>query len=151
MEIDIPDFFYIDITDFFYNVNTWEFSGSVATHGPNASITTWQAALEQAKDAPLLTTEEQLEALRSHIRDFGAWSAWSKEEIAAFTPEECNAIFIQLVSADMRKGGLDDLAGIDDPDIEDVWCDYEALVADGQASGNLYRGDDKRVYYYLGH
>lgn len=44
----------INITRFVIDTDTWDFSGSVATHGANAGRDTWRAALVQAKGEPRL-------------------------------------------------------------------------------------------------
>lgn len=131
----------IDITDFFNSADAFEFSASVAERGENAGKETWNNAKEEGTRAPLLTTPDQIQALRDHVKEFGAWS---REEIEAWSSVECNALFIQLVSGDMREAGLDQ-----DPDDQD-WQEYEKRAERGNCPGNIYRGDDGRVYYYLG-
>lgn len=132
----------IDITEFVTYGETWEFSGSIATHGPDAGPNTWRASLEEAKRTPLLTTEEQLDAMRQWAKETGAWDC---AERAAWPPDEINALFIQLVSGDMRDTGLDNV------DLEDFdWEAYRAEAEQGQISGNIYRAGDGRIFYYLG-
>jgi hypothetical protein len=131
----------IDITTFFSEAEPWNFSASVAERGRNAGPETWNNAMEEGAKSPLLTTPEQIEALRDHVQGFGAWE---REEIAAWTPVECNALFIQLVSGDMREGNLDN-----DPDDSD-WADYERRAEAGNCRGRIWRGDDSKIYYYLG-
>ena len=131
----------IDITHFFEDANPFAFSRSVAEAGKDAGATSWKNALEEGARAPLLSTPEELDALRDYVRGFGAWSP---EEIAAWSAGECNALFIQLVSDDMREGRLDS-----DPDESD-WKEYERGAESGQCSGNIYRGDDGAIFYYLG-
>lgn len=87
-----------------------------------------------------LDTPEKLEAMREHMRGYGAWSA---EEIAAWSPEELNGFLAQEVAAWMREGGLP--PGPSDAD----WRDYEALCEAGAANGMIYRGDDGEAYVYL--
>lgn len=70
----------IDIADFFTSADPFEFSASIAERGQNAGPQTWANAKEQAADAPLLQTEEQLEALRDWALSS---SAWNEEKIAA--------------------------------------------------------------------
>ena len=131
----------IDITEFFKNVDTWPLSGSIATHGPNAGPNTWTNAKAEARESPLLKTEDELDAMRQWAKETGAWS---REEITAWSPEEVNALFIQLVSGDMREARLD---GIEFDDID--WEDYERR-AENELNGAIYRGDDGHVYYDLG-
>lgn len=132
----------IDITSFFETADPFEYSASRAERGQNAGPETWANAKQHGADAPLLTTEKQLNALRSYVKDFGAWGA---EEIAAWGATECNALFIQLVSGDMRDGNLDN-----EPDDAD-WRKYEKRAEDGNCSGNIYRSEDGRIFYSLSH
>jgi hypothetical protein len=131
----------IDITDFFNYADASDFSASIAEKGITAGSETWANAKEEGKHAPLLTTPEQIEALREYVKGFGAWS---KEEIAGWSKIECNALFIQLVASNMREGGIDC-----NPD-ESEWREYETRAEEGNCSGNIYRGEDGRIYYYLG-
>lgn len=130
----------IDITEFFRTEEHSDYSASVAEKGPAAGRITWAAAMRAADHPPvMLDTEDKLEAFRDHMRGFGAWD---DAEIAAWTQQECNALFIQLVSGDIRECGIDTLQ----PD----WTDYEAGAQAGRHSGNFGPGDDGRVWYYLG-
>jgi len=121
--------------------NSYEFSASVAEMGVNAGRITWDNALGHAKDSPLLSSEEQLDALRAHVQGFGAWS---EEEIAAWSEEECNALFIQLISGDMRESGMD--GGMAEFD----WEEYHEQCEAGQLAGRIGQWDDGRIGYYLG-
>jgi hypothetical protein len=109
-----------------------DYSASVAEIGNNAGKITWNNALESSEDYSPLDTPEKLEAFRDHVEGFGAWS---EEEIAAWNVTECNALFVQLVSGDIREAGLD----VDNPD----WDEYEA-------NDNIFQGIDGEIYYYLG-
>jgi hypothetical protein len=131
----------INITSFFENADPFEFSASICERGKNAGPETWANAKEEGARSPLLTTPEQIQALRDHIKGFGAWD---EEEIAAWTDVECNALFIQLISGNMRESGLDV-----DPDEVD-WDEYEKGANEGKYSGNIYRGTGGQIYYYLG-
>ena len=125
----------IDITSFFENAEPFEFSASRAERGENAGPETWANAVREGTDSPLLTTPEQIAALRRYVEDFGAWDA---EEIVGWSDAECNALFIQLVSGDIRKAGLDN----GEPN-------WEAYEADENNRGGLYRGGGGKVYYSL--
>lgn len=131
----------VDVTEFFQG-ETWGFSGSVVTHGLNAAKQTWANAMTQGLKEPLLKTEDELDAMRHWAKDTGAWE---RAEIAAWTDQELNALFIQLVAGDMRAGGLD---GIELEDAEG-WTLYERGAESGRYSGSIYKGDDGRVYYQL--
>ena len=130
----------INITSFFESADAFEFSASVMERGKNAGPETWQNAKDEGERSPLLTTPEEIEALRSYVKEFGAWS---DDEIAAWSAVECNALFIQLVSGDMREAGLDN-----EPSDED-WRAYEERAERGNCSGSIYRGDDGAIYYCL--
>jgi hypothetical protein len=129
----------IDITRFCKENDPADYSASVAEIGDNASKITWNAAMRESAHAPLLTTPAQIDALREYVKGFGAWS---DEEIAAWSDTECNALFVQLVSGDLREGGLETFS-------EDEWIDYSERSANGQASSNLFRDSEGRVYYCL--
>lgn len=129
----------IDITRFFNEADAFEFSASRMERGENAGAETWNNAKTEASDSPLLTTPEQLDALRAYVKGFGAWS---EEEIAAWSDVECNALFIQIISGDIRETGM--YAG-DDFD----WKEYEAGAEKGHWSGNLYRAETGEVFYSL--
>jgi hypothetical protein len=133
----------IDITRFVQDAEPFDFSGSVAERGPNAGRVTWDNAKRVGAETPLLTTPEQLDALRDHTRGFGAWE---DEEIDGWSTVECNALFIQLVSGDLRE--IEALASHDDGEID--WDRYQELADAGTIGGSLYRGDDGRIFYYLG-
>ncbi len=83
--------------------------------------------------------------LAASLREYAAgFGAWDDDEIAAWDAGECNALFVQLVSGDMRE------AGMDEGDLEDFdWEEYEHHANVGQISGNIYRGDDGQIYYSL--
>jgi hypothetical protein len=126
----------INITSFVQTEDPYDYSASRYERGDNAGRETWEAAL----NAPtLLSTPEQIEALRDYTRSFGAWE---DEEIEAWDDEECNALFVQLVSGNMREAGMDEG--------NFNWERYESLVERGDLAGSIYRGADGQVYFYLG-
>jgi len=133
----------IDITQFFLDACPRDYSASIAEIGQDAAKSTWQAACDDAEDyAAFLDTEEKRDAFRDHLRGFGAWD---DDEIAAYSQTELTALFMQMVSGDMRDASLDAI----DPD----WDDYERGAERGTYSGRICRagsGDEFRVYYYLG-
>lgn len=131
----------INITSFVNDEDPFDYSASRAERGDNAGPETWNNAKNQAP--LLLDTSEKIEALRDYVKDFGAWDS---EEIAAWDDNECNALFIQLISGDMREAGMDEV------DLEDFdWEEYERRAKQGTISGNIYRGDDGQIYYSLCH
>ena len=121
----------------------FQFSHSAYEGGENAGQNTWNAAKEAGKDSPILQTPEQLQALRDYVKGFGAWE---DEEIAAWDDAECNALFLQLVSGDVREAGWDSLD-------EAEWDDEGVLIDShtGERSENctVCRGDDGNFYFSL--
>lgn len=91
--------------------------------GDNAARITWQAAKDA--DFLLLDSPDKLEAMRAWAKSSGGWGA---EEIAAWSPVELNALFIQLVSSDMR-----------------AMCE----PLNGDDGSALFEGVDGQVYYCL--
>ena len=138
----------IDITDLFQalaETNLMLFSASRAEMGEDAGSHTWANCMDRADPEEdgyiaLLDDEDKLTALRDHCRSLGAWD---DEDIAAWTKQVCEAIFIQLIVGDMREADLDP----EDPD----WEAYEKFCEN--QGGRLFGGPmstDGRVYYYLG-
>jgi len=107
-------------------VGLWPYSGSQATHGTNAGVTTWRAAM--SANVELLTSTEQKEAFRSHIRQMGM------DETESMSSEELNAMLLQLVAAELRENGLMDLEDLPYEDNET----------------NIFLGTDGEYYYQLG-
>lgn len=128
----------IDITAFFENAAPSDYSASQLELGRDAGRITWDAAKEDSADYQLLQTDEQREAFRDYMGGFGAWD---DAERAAWDATELNALFIQLISGDMREGDLH-------ADMSDAeWAAYDA---NDQMAHNICRGDDGHIYYYVG-
>ena len=125
----------INITKFFNEECPKDFSASIAEIGQNAGRDTWNAAMETAEDYEFITTENADE-FRDYIRTFGAWE---DSEIDGWNLQYCNALFIQMVSGDMREAGLDKRP-----------VDWVAYSEDANSRGNIFRGDDDQIYYYVG-
>lgn len=133
----------LDITAFVRGeAEPFDFSRSAAEWGPDAGLSSWRNAIAQAEASPLLTTPEHFDAMRDFIKGFGAWDA---DEIAAISDADLNAMLIQFISGDMRESGMDAC----DPDDFD-WAEYERRAEEGQIFARIYRGDDARIYFYLG-
>lgn len=127
----------INITHFFNNATPFDYSASKVEKGENAGRDTWQAACTDSTKYPLINLENA-DDFKQHVRGFGAWN---EAEIAKWSDIELNALFVQMVSGDMREGGLD----VPKPN----WEEYEADAESGRVSGNIYRGDDGQIYYSI--
>ena len=99
--------------------------------GENAGQNTWRASLEAAEETPLLDTEEKLQAMRDFALSSGGWD---DEEVAAWTSQEVNALFLQWIAGDCRECGADRLGDLD-------WGTVEA--------GNLFKGIDGQIYFSI--
>ena len=126
----------INITRFFKSANPNDYSGSIATHGPNAGPNTWGSAVSAFEKYPLINNNSKRIALRKHLAGFGAWE---DSEINAWGNAQLNAMFLQLVSADMNESGLD----IGAPD----WVQYKRDSEAGRISGAMFVADDGDIYY----
>lgn len=98
----------IDITRFLAEAAPMDYSASVAEIGQNAGRDTWNAAIEDSPDFMMLDDDEKRDAFRAYVRGFGAWS---DEEIAAWSDVELNALFIQIISGDIRNGETGRICG----------------------------------------
>ena len=114
--------------------DAFQFSASAHEMGENAGRITWN----NAKDGPqLLTNDDQREAFKEWIADFGAWDESERE---AMTDQELNALLVQFVSGDIREAGADSL--------EDI--DPAKLMEDQENEGicsNLFQ-DDSGTWFY---
>jgi hypothetical protein len=129
----------IDITDFVRDADPFEYSASVAERGQNAGPETWQNAKDAAPGYQFITEDSRNEFER-WIREFGAWD---REEIAAWSLAECNALLIQFISGNLREmEAYGDLA--------DGSFDWDAWHADRDGGNAISQGDDGRVYFYMG-
>ena len=89
----------IEITPLLDN-DLYPLSHSAAEGGQNAGRETWKASLAAAEATPLLDTPEKLQAMRDFALSSGGWDA---EEVAAWTPQEVNALFLQWIAGDCRE------------------------------------------------
>jgi hypothetical protein len=128
----------IDITHMIEEADEMiELSGSCAEHGQNAGTITWNNSLAYGRERPLLRTDEERDAARKHMREYGAWST---EEIAAWSESELQGIICQDVANAIRE--MEEVAKGD-------YAEYRRLCELGICSGRLYR-DDNRWHFYLG-
>jgi hypothetical protein len=119
------------------DMGAFDLSHSMMEGGENAGANTWEASKRQAERTPILDTPEKLDAFRGWVRDHGAWTA---EEIAAWTPQEANALFLQWIAGDVRELGADTLGGID-------WDEAAELQDAGQAPSNIWRDHDGEIFF----
>lgn len=123
----------IDVTMVMENPENWiEFSSSIAERGENCGTDSWKNAMNFMFQKPLMTIE-QLPVFKKYIETFGAWE---DEQIEKWTPQECNALLVQLVAGNARER-----QHFIDEDRED---EYEE-----NHGGSLEKCDDK-WYYYVG-
>lgn len=133
----------IDVTHLVYERDTYAFCNSIARSGlSNIGQVTWRNALEEARSEPLLTEPDQIAEAKDYFKEFGAWD---KDEIAAWTDDDVNALLVQEVSHNIQE--LDDF--IDD-DGEIDWKAYHEDAERGQVSGMLW-ADDENVYFTISH
>jgi len=127
----------INITEFFNNEAPSDYSASVAELGRDAGKLTWAAAQEAATDDyHLLQTEVDFVEFRAWVAGFGAWD---RDEIAAWSPVDCNALLIQFIAGFMREAGMP----ADDFD----WEDYDQ---NEDIAHDIFRADDGQIYFYMG-
>jgi hypothetical protein len=151
----------IDITQFLIDECPKDYSASAAEIGDNAGACTWRAAVDSADPIRFIVSEHRRDEFRRFLEDSGGWS---KDEIEAFNSTDLEALFIQWVSGDLealfiqwvsgdlrdmfedRSGSTVDFSALTD----EQWSDAEQRQHDGKVSQNIYRGDDGRVYFYIG-
>ena len=129
----------IDITTL-SKMNCFTLSHSIAEGGQNAGQNTWNASKKEAENTQLLNTPEKLQAMRDFARESGGWN---REEISAWSDNELNALFLQWIAGDVRELCADSLGEID-------WEEADEMQSEGQAPSNIFKGDDGKIYFYLG-
>jgi hypothetical protein len=133
----------LDVTHLVREADCFGFSASMAEAGPTVARDTWQNAKAEAEDSPLLSAE-QLDEAREWFREFGAWG---REELAAMSADELNALLIQFVAGDIREA--QSLCPSDNDDGID-WQEYETLASEGTLGGSLFPHED-RVFFTMSH
>ncbi len=132
----------IDITHFVKTAESCEFSASRMELGADAGEITWNNAKREAGDSPLID-ESARDAFNSWARGF-----WEREEIEAWPLMECNALLIQYISGDLRE--LESLCYSDDDEYGIDWEKARELSEEGTIGGRIFKGDDGRLYFYMG-
>lgn len=122
MEIKITKFFDLEPSDFY---------GSVMSHGLDAAKMTWNGALLEAKNTPLLETPDQILAVRLHLKHMGF-----SEDSMTMPEIEIQALFLQLIAADLLENPLDE--------------DDENNHEDSDNSGSSIFKAGKDYYFYAG-
>lgn len=129
----------LDITDFFRAENAGDFSASSYELGEQAGVITWNNAKTAALDyAAQWITDESREEIADFVRYFGSLSA---DAIAAWSDTQLCAFLIQFISGDIRE--FQGLA-------REEWSEYEEFQQAGLVSSRLFRGNDGRIYYFIG-
>jgi hypothetical protein len=102
------------------------------------------AFVREASSTQFITAESR-DAFERWAREFGAWD---RDEIAAWSLDECNALLLQYIAGDLNK--LESLCYSSDEPFEINWRKAEKLSERGTISGSIYKGDDGRLYFYMG-
>lgn len=129
----------INITKFYNEACARDYAASTAEIGNNAGADTWRAACEDAPDYNLLSDGNKLDAMRKWVIETGAWS---EKEVDDMDSNSLNALFIQLISGDIREKNEMDGVGMN-------WEEYQAASERGIVSGCLFEGTDGAIYYSL--
>lgn len=123
------------------------YSASQCEKGPDAGRITWEEANDDSAEFMFLDTAEKREAMRKHVRGFGAWD---DEEIAAWSDLELNALFLQMVAGDIRESAMDGKPGII-ANTRAAWRQYEKDSEAGHVAGRIGKGIKRgTIWYYLG-
>lgn len=137
-----------DVSVMFAAIEPCYVSGSKFELGDSAARITWDNALRIAKEHDRWLTSP-LEGACQGMRDWASSTgAWEREEIAAWSADECLALFAQNVASEMR------MLGSDDSDFETCAETYASTEWDSEPEypmGHYFRkGDSVCVEYYTG-
>lgn len=132
----------INITRLATSETPWsDYSASQAELGRDAGRLTWGYACEDAQGYALFP-ESDCDEVRAHFREYGAWD---DGELAAMSHAELQALLLQFIAGEAREVPSDH-----EEFSPEWWVDYQDACERGQVPGQLGRGDDGRVYYYVG-
>lgn len=117
-------------------------SCSAAEMGAYAGAGSWRASVAAGSILGELSAE-QLEEIREHFADYGAWD---DAEVAAWTESELRGLLLQEIAADWRESyeaqaeslGLELTESADWPAVADA---VRALADSGTIQGRLYPAD----------
>ena len=125
----------------------WYLSNSVSNLGCNAAQLTWENCLGHAERTRVLRTADDLEAMRDHLRAYGAWD---EDEIKALTDRELNAFALQEIAAEVNELTNYYDIDLDSPLPQDQYATLEQAWEDGQLSGRLYPvlSDNSTQWFY---
>ena len=131
----------INISQYFKNeLCASDFSASAMEMGQDVGALTWSYANAEVEATTLLTTFEQFAAFIEHLENMGF--DFSEDE-KPMNGTELNALFIQLISGDIRES-----EGLSSSPID--WELYDKEAEQGQVSSYIFNGTDNEIYYYLG-
>ncbi len=122
----------VNVTCLINDVDPFILSHSAAEAGtPNQ----WSDAISIAADKPL--TIDNRKSVKEFFAGFGAWE---RDEIAAWTDTELDALVLQYAAGDLREAQAlcpgDGLADID-------WTEAEELSGAGTIGGRLFANGDE--------
>lgn len=123
----------VDVTRLIEDYRPRDLSASQAELGPDAGKITWTNALKAAEPPLIMDNEDAAEWLVG----FGAWD---RDEIAAWSKQELDALILQFAAGDLREvQALCPGDGLGDVD----WNEAEKLSQEGTISGRLFVHEDK--------
>jgi hypothetical protein len=125
----------VNVTRLISTVNLFDLSHSIAEGGKTAGADTWNAAKTEATETPLAIDDR--EGVKQFFAGFGAWD---REEIAAWSAAELDALVLQYAAGDLRE--VQDLCpgdGLGDID----WTEAEELSHADTIGGRLYPSGDQ--------
>jgi hypothetical protein len=139
-----------NVSKMFAETDPRQVSGSQAELGSLAGKIAWANAMEISEDQPpawlVSDAPEALAGIREWAGEFGAWD---DEEIAAWSAQECFALFAQQIAHEMRMLGSDDCE-----DIADLAEVYDSTDWDSESeypTGSYYlENADLTVQFYTG-
>ncbi len=139
----------LDISSFIRDLDAPTYSASRFELGDNAGAITWGNAKVDA--LALFGGALDRDAFDAFFAKFGAWS---DEELAAQSDEECAALMLQFIAGDARECDFQSYrdANGDTPEqwSAEWWPVYETRASEGCAPNRFFRTDDGCIFYDIG-
>ena len=98
----------VNLTEMFGRYQPWDCSNSQANLGDQCARLTWHCAMEVAENHSrwlLSALPDALEYIQGWALECGAWD---RDEVEAWTDQECLALLVQNFASDARELGSDD-------------------------------------------
>lgn len=136
MELDITDLLQEDL---------WSYAGSDATHGKGHAPKTW----EKAKSVGAILLWRHTDLVPGDLPEvYRHFKAMGCSDVDDADTEALLGLLLQHITLEAREAALDQDVEPGHPEFD--WDKYDHFVSEGHLAGDIFRGDNGRIYIYMG-